>query len=333
MDLLTVLMSVKNGESYLREAVESILNQTYKDFEFLIIDNASIDCSCDIVRSFNDSRIRLIELEQDIGQVRALNKGLDMIKTRYVARMYSDDISMPERFEKQLKFMENNPGVGVCGTNTIAFDENRSYKWNKPRGANYVKARLLLGCCLAHPSVIIRKVLLDKFNLRYDEKIGFSEDWELWIRASYYFAIDNIPRYLLKYRIHGESVSLKNIDARKKTDEILIQKALKPLGLNDHPDSLIHKEIAFATTFNSKNRDIDFIERVQKWIILLIKTNKKSGTYDEKSLKKALKKRFFQVLNLNTQLKQVGLKIYFKEHLVFYSGFISSVKYFIKSFF
>lgn len=328
--LLTVLMSVKNGEPYLRETVDSILNQTFRDFEFLIVDNASKDNSREIIRSFNDSRIRLIALPEDIGQVAALNKGLDMIQTPLVARMDADDISMPRRFERQVAFMEKHPEIGVCGTYAVAFEGEKHIRWQKPCSPGDVKARLLFGCCLAHPSVMLRKELFDTHQLRYDEEIGFSEDWELWLRASRHFPLANIPEYLLKYRIHTSSVSSRYFDERQKVDEQLIKKALEPLGLDTHPLQGIHKEIALATTFNAGNRDPEFISRVREWFRELAAANRKIGIYNQKALQKAMNGRLFLVLNLNPQLIGLALKVFFKERLFLYSGFLSSVKFMAK---
>lgn len=330
MPLLTVLMSVKNGEPYLRETVESILDQTYRDFDYLILDNASKDNSREIIRSFNDPRIRLIELPEDIGQVAALNKGLDMIETPLVARMDADDISMPRRFERQVAFMERHPEIGVCGTYAVAFEGEKQVRWQKPCRPDDVKARLLFGCCLAHPSVMLRKELFDKYRLRYDEKIGFSEDWELWLRASRHFPLANIPEYLLKYRIHTSSVSSRYFDERQKVDERLLEKALEPLGLDDHPLHGIHKEIALATTFNAKGRDAEFISRVREWFRELAAANRETGIYNQRSLQKAMNGRLFLVLNLNPQLKGLVLKIFLKERLFLYTGFLSSIKFLVK---
>jgi len=330
MPLLTVLMSVKNGEPYLRETVESILNQTFRDFDYLILDNASKDNSREIIRSFNDPRIRLIELPEDIGQVAALNKGLDMIETTLVARMDADDISMPRRFERQVAFMEKHPEIGVCGTYAVAFEGEKQVRWQKPCRPDDVKARLLFGCCLAHPSVMLRKELFDKYRLRYDEKIGFSEDWELWLRASRHFPLANIPEYLLKYRIHTSSVSSRYFDERQKVDEQLMKRALEPLGLDDHPLHGIHKEIALATTFNAKGRDAEFISRVREWFRELAAANRETGIYNQRALQKAMNGRLFLVLNLNPQLKGMALKIFLKERLFLYTGFLSSVKFLAK---
>ena len=123
---LTVLMTVYNGEPYLKQAVASILNQTYQKFNFYILDNASSDNSTEIIKSFNDKRIKLIKLSSNIGQTRALNLGLKMIKTKYTARMDADDIALPTRFEKQIKYLINNPNVSIVGTNHFIIDKNNN---------------------------------------------------------------------------------------------------------------------------------------------------------------------------------------------------------------
>lgn len=340
--LLTVLMSVKNGEPYLWECVESILNQTYKDFKFLILDNASTDKSRDIIRSFNDPRIQLIELPKDIGQVAALNKGLDMIDTPLAARMDADDISMPRRFECQVAFMEKHPEVGACGTYATAFfnntrkklakKTNNRIKWEKPCKPDDIYAGLLFGCALAHPSVMMRKALFDKYRLRYDEKIGFSEDWELWQKAAAHFPLANIPRYLLDYRIHEHSVSRQNMEAQRKVDKMLIQRALEPLGLNDHPYKVVQENIVLDPSFHPENNNPDFLDSILEWFRELEAANRRTGIYKEKSLRKAMKKRLFTVLDLNVQLKGAVLKVFFKESLFLYAGLVPSVKFVAKVF-
>ena len=114
--LVTVLMPVYNGEKYLKEAIESILNQTFKDFEFLIINDGSTDNSVKIIQSFNDLRIRLIHNESNIGLIKTLNKGLKLSNGKYIARMDCDDVSLPKRLSVQINFMEKHPEIGVCGS-------------------------------------------------------------------------------------------------------------------------------------------------------------------------------------------------------------------------
>ena len=125
---ISVLMSVFNGERYLIKAIDSILNQTFKDFEFIIIDDGSMDSSNAIIRSFDDPRVRLIENEKNIGLTKSLKKGIDLCRGEYIARMDGDDISLPERLKKQVEFMDHNRGVGISGTwkRSIGLKSNKS---------------------------------------------------------------------------------------------------------------------------------------------------------------------------------------------------------------
>ena len=122
--LITVLMTVYNGGRFIEKAIKSVLNQTYTNFKFLIIDNKSIDNTKIIIKSFQDNRIKLIELENNIGQTAALNKGLGLINTKYVARIDADDICLPERIEKQINYLDKNVNVDVLGTWAVQINED-----------------------------------------------------------------------------------------------------------------------------------------------------------------------------------------------------------------
>jgi glycosyltransferase involved in cell wall biosynthesis len=271
-----------------------------------------------------------VPLPENIGQVAALNKGLEMIDTPLVARMDADDISMPRRFERQVEFMATHPEIGICGTNAIAFEGERRTKWRKPKNPADVKARLLFGCCLVHPSVMMRQTLLNFHHLRYNEEIGFSEDWELWIRASALFKLANIPEFLIRYRIHPQSVSKKNLEFQKKVDEKLIMQLLEPLGLSQHPLQAIHKEIAQVTTFNAIGRGRDFLIHVRKWVKELNKANQQAHIYREKSLLCETKRILFMILNLNPEHTALGFKLFFKEYLFLYLGLFTSLRFILK---
>lgn len=205
--ILTVLMTVRNGEPYLYEAVTSILNQTYRNFRFLILDNASTDNSCQIMRSFNDPRIDLIELPEDIGQVAALNKGLKMINTPFVARMDADDISLPTRFEKEMSEMLNfNPKVAVVGSWMQVIDQNNRpghvIKGHIDSYPEYLFSLLKHSIPLSHPSVIFRRNAVLKVG-GYDMNFPYAEDFNLWAclaLAGYHAKV--IPEPLCYYRVH-----------------------------------------------------------------------------------------------------------------------------------
>jgi len=207
---ITVLMTLFNGEKYLREAMESMLNQTYKDFEFLIIDDASTDSSSEIILSYKDPRIRLIENEQNIGFVLSLNKGLQLAKGEYIARMDADDISMPERLEKQIKLLEENPKVGMtaCWISIIHENNNEISFWKIDRQNNSseeIYYILNFENCLAHSSVIFRKELVIEIG-GYDEDLKLTQDYDLWIRLSRITTISKLMEVLVIRREHESNM-------------------------------------------------------------------------------------------------------------------------------
>jgi glycosyltransferase involved in cell wall biosynthesis len=323
--LLTILMSVKNGEPYILESIGSILNQTYGKFKFLIIDNSSGDRTREMIRSVNDSRIRLIELDRDRGQAAALNMGMDLADTPFIGRMDADDICMPERFEKQIACMRENPDVGICGTWAVSFGAGREERLFHPVSPEEINVMLMFESALVHSSVVMRKSELDKFNLRYDENLGHSEDWDLWQRASRDMKIVNLPEPLLRYRVHDRSVSRRNLDRVKKTAEILDERALQPLGLHHHELRHVHRDISMIT-FHAGNRGAEFIREIVSWKNLLLAANRKSMIFDQAALDAFLKKRLFLVLNYNTGLFFESLAVCFREALFFQAGFVDSLK-------
>lgn len=160
---ITVLMPVFNCELYIKDAVDSILNQTYNNFEFLIIDDASTDETVSIIKAYTDSRIKLIEKPINTGLTNSLNQGLKLAKGKYIARMDGDDISLPERFEKQITFLEKNPEVVLCGSWFNVIGSELVIK--TPENYEDIKLALLKGNCIAHPSVMMRNKFLINFLL------------------------------------------------------------------------------------------------------------------------------------------------------------------------
>lgn len=208
MPKISVVMPVYNTkEEWLREAIESILNQSYKDFEFIIIDDGSDKSIEPIVNSYNDDRIVFIR-QNNQGIARSLNSGFKIAKGEYIARMDSDDISMPERFEKQVTFLDNNPQITVLGSWFETFPKKEVYK--HPKSPKYLD--FLKYCCIAHPSVMLRRSVFEKFNLTYNPNYK-CEDYELWSRALRGGGkFENLQEILLKYRVHSSNASKLNPD-------------------------------------------------------------------------------------------------------------------------
>jgi glycosyltransferase involved in cell wall biosynthesis len=212
---VTVLMPAYNCEEYVRDAIDSILNQSFTDFEFLIINDGSTDKTKEIVISYHDTRIRYMENEFNIGIVATLNKGAELARGELIARMDADDVSLPKRLKLQVEFMDNNPEVGVVGTWARLIDKKGSILGRVCKASGKVlEARYWMPSPIIHPSAVIRRPLL-LANL-YRPHAWHSEDYDLWLRMVKSARINNVQRFLLFYRVHPESVSLKNVNEQVK---------------------------------------------------------------------------------------------------------------------
>ena len=201
---ISVVMSVYNGEKYLREAMESILNQTFTDFEFIIVNDGSTDNSLKIIKSYNDERIRIINNEKNIGLTQSLNKALKQAKGEYIARQDADDISLPNRFEEQIKYFEKYPEVALVGTSAYIIDEDRKLLWKKITLPNPNKG-LFADNQFIHGSVMFRKVVIEEVGA-YNELLKYSQDYELWLRIARDYRVRNLTDVLYMLRYHKESI-------------------------------------------------------------------------------------------------------------------------------
>ena len=206
MPEISVLMTVFNGRAFIAEAIESILNQTFKDFEFIIVDNASSDGTKGIVRSFNDSRIIFIENKTNLGQTKALNLGIKQAYGQFIARMDVDDVSLSERLELQYNYLMQDPSLAVLGSWHEEVDsKGRHIKYFKmPTDPLEIKSYLIspgkLGYyCLSHPTVMMRKDVLFEVGLYNDSYLA--QDYDLWVRISRKYRISNLNKFLVKHRI------------------------------------------------------------------------------------------------------------------------------------
>ena len=210
---VSVLMPVYNAALYLREAMDSILNQKFTDFEFLILNDGSTDTSEEIVESYGDARIRYVKNKKNLGLVDTLNKGIDLARGMYIARMDADDISLPGRLARQVDFMDQNSDMGACGTAYQYFGE--ADRVISPPG-NFKESFTLLSStsCLGHPTSMLRKSVLDQYALRYENEYQDAEDYALWIRMSWVSRLSSLPETLLLYRWHAGNKSKTDVNCR-----------------------------------------------------------------------------------------------------------------------
>lgn len=290
---ISVVMPVYNGEKYLREAIDSILNQTFSDFEFIILNDGSTDKTEDIILSYSDPRIVYVKNSENIQIVNTLNKGVSLAKGKYIARMDADDISHPDRFEIQYNFMENNLGVALCGTLFEQFNEDFSLKIkNIPLSYEEIKVAMMFGCPVAHPTVMIRKSIFSHY--KYDQNYNKAEDYFLWYEISKKNIITNLPYNLLYYRIHNKQSSNEFSDLQAELSDRIKVLSVMDFGIEPMEDEkLTHVLI-------SRSKPVDCIKAVS-WLDRINKRNIECGYFDNQILKKYIDDKYWSLLNANSQ--------------------------------
>jgi len=218
MPKISVAMSVYNCEEYLPACIDSILTQTFEDFDFIIVDDGSTDRSGEIIKSYTDSRILFLQ-QSNQGVAAALNHALRFAHGEYVARQDADDISLPERFSKEVAFLDAHPEVAVVGTAAALIDRTgRQFSTFMPfvRHDRLVKELKRGVCPLMHGAVMLRRIALTQYGV-YNPVFNWIQDVELWLRLSQYHRLANIREVLYQFRKHDSSITQKAwIDLRIK---------------------------------------------------------------------------------------------------------------------
>jgi glycosyltransferase involved in cell wall biosynthesis len=209
-------MAAYNEERYIAEAIQSILGQSFTDFEFIIINDGSTDSTEQIITSFKDPRIRYIKNEQNLRLIASLNKGIGLAKGRYVARMDADDISMPDRLKEQVLFMEANPDVGLSGAQLEVFGKETG-TMQYPLDHEAIKLHLLITSAFGNNVVIFRKALQEKYNLWFESGYLHAEDYKCWTQWIRHTRVHNLASCLVRYRSHANSMSVKHRQVQRDT--------------------------------------------------------------------------------------------------------------------
>lgn len=292
---ITVLMPVYNCEQYVGDAVQSILNQTYTDFEFLIIDDASTDTTVSVIKQFNDNRIKLIEKPKNTGYTNSLNYGISIAKGDYIARMDGDDMSLPTRFNEQYNFMEANKDIAVCGTYYSIIGTNDIVE--KPIEDAEIKIRLLYKNALGHPTTFLRTSVLINNDLKYDPNIESAEDYGLWVAILAYGKLHNLPKVLLDYRVHQSQVSQVRANLKPKIRSTIRFNMLKYLDLEfSKEDEVLLKKI-FA------RKQVLSIQEIDDFYVLKSKMQKGNAN------------GFFEKEKFNDYLNHV-IKLVYKDYFL-----------------
>ncbi len=231
---ISVVMSTYNRAAFLPKAIDSILNQTFTDFEFIIINDGSPDETDKVLNLFaaKDKRIRVITNEQNKGLIYSLNKGLDEARGKYIARMDDDDVSLPTRFEKQFAFMEKNPELAVVGSWIGRPDNGKKWPFHHETNPEKLKMLLYLNSVpISHPASFLRLSFLNEHNIRYSYEYKAAEDRKFWLDIMDAGGkIDNVPEILLLFRLHGTNPKEYYVAQWKNSQKFFDEEILPRFG-------------------------------------------------------------------------------------------------------
>jgi len=274
---ISVIMPAYNAQQFLEESISSILKQTFTDFELLIGDDGSTDRTEEIIRSFRDERITVIRNEKNLGIVPTLNKLIEASRGEYIARQDSDDISLPSRLEKQVRFLDKHPETGLCGTNMTWFGSKRKRLFMPLRDED-IKVYMLVNNPVCQPTIMIRKSSLKKY---FDPSLEVAEDYALCYELSKTSKLANLSDSLLNYRWHNANISTTKAHKMIETaNSIRANIYLETLGykIGEHETRLLNQ---VTSTHLATYADLLLFE---KFLINISSKNKETAYYKEKAL-------------------------------------------------
>ena len=269
MPKVSVVMPVYNGERYLREAIDSIINQTFTDWEYIIVnEHGSNRATTDILAEYAamDPRIKVIQNEERLRIAKSLNVGFREASGEYIARMDGDDISMPERLQRQVDYLDSHSDVDVCGLKVTMFGEG-IWDWRIYRGSKYLRCATLFYTPFVHPTVMIRKSALLEKHLEYDPQFYYSEDFDFFVRAAKNLKFDNLPdKDLYRYRFCSDNATnvggLQGIEFNK----MVLERTMAEYGLNFSDEEIT---LLLPNSFPKSKTADEFLDNLEKLDLLL----------------------------------------------------------------
>jgi len=255
---VTVLMPVYNAEDYLREAVDSVLSQSFTDFELLAIDDGSTDGSALILNSYSDPRIRVLSNEKNLGLIGTLNRGIDEARGKYIVRQDADDISLPGRFAKLVAYMEAHPEVAICGSWYDGLTDGERHP-----GVRYapddttIRIKHLYQIHISHGTSIWRTDSFRTNGWLFDTDFRHAEDYDLFVRASLSARLANVPEVLYLVRYHGASVSQVHSTVQNDNSVRVIMRLFAHLGAPATPAHVAAFKAMCYGEYSSESIDLD----------------------------------------------------------------------------
>ena len=307
----------------LEESINSILSQTYRDFELIIIDDKSTDDSMTTLEKYAsiDDRIIILKNDENSGLAFSLNRGISISKGKYIARMDTDDISFPNRFQRQVDYLNKHPEVDILGTYAEIFGDDSGLSFNPFVSIYECKCHLLFVPCLIHPTVMIRKQFLDDNHILYNTKYLCSQDFDMWTRCAHVGNVSMIKEVLLKYRIHGTQISNKKRELQRKYAIEICERQLQNIDLIPNNKQLLYHLVLCG----KEELTMQNINDVVGWKNIILDANALKGYYNNKALKKILNNRLFNLL-LNSKIKKdIAIKLLLRYRLLTFHNIYSVI--------
>ncbi len=302
---ISVVMSVYNAEKYLREAIDSILQQSFREFEFIIVNDGSKDSSLSIIQSYNDPRIRLIDNEGNKGLIYSLNTAFENSNGTYIARMDADDISLPERLQKQYTFLESNSSIGVCSGYYTQFSATKEISYTAFTDHHEIASNLLFNSSIIHPSLMLRKAVVMQLPVLFDSGYKHAEDYELWSRLIFKCRFSAVPELILRYRLHAQQVTQKNHVEQMESADRVRRNLLIHAGFHFTEDELrVHCLLGNSRLLTAKS-DVLILEQ---WFKKLIEQNKTLKWIDQAIFEKTIRKHWLDACGMTN----LGLPVFFR---------------------
>ncbi len=283
MKVSCIMANYNTDHELLLKAINSILTQSFRDFELIIVDDASTDDSLTILKNIQNENknVRVLINKNNSGLAYSLNKAIRAANGEYIARMDTDDISLPNRFEVQVNYLDKNRDIDICGSFAKVFGEYDYYSFNPFFSADDCKCHLLCSACLIHPTVMMRKKFIVDNQLFYNEKYRCSQDFELWARCADVGKIEMIDQVLLLYRVHKGQISIQKKELQRNYAKEICRKQLAKLTDDITDDNMnTHLILCGHAAVDEAN-----IKDVVIWISYVINLNLKTGIYKQRNLK------------------------------------------------
>ena len=300
--MVSLITSVYNCEHYIDEMLSSIINQTYENWEMIIIDDASSDETVLKIKMFNDRRIKLVENTSNCGLTHNLNVALKMCQGEYVLRIDGDDIAYTDRLSKQIEYMDEHPNIVLSGCWMKLFGNETGF-YQRVVDDKSLRIQLIFDPVILHPTFIFRRSVVDKYSIIYDEELKHAQDYKFIYEISRHGKIGNLPEILVKYRVHDEQISLS-----RKEEQTRCANKTRTAILTDMGIVLCSKQLnswfdfCLMENIDQINRNVvdDIIKSIVSW-------NKENSYYDHDLLIETFYHKYAEVFSKNNVLNNANI--------------------------